>query len=118
MALGPDEAESRRKKTMAIARFAGTPRVPKAAKNDGFEALGGQVGQEHVIAAHLDREGKAFSTPSEPKRYHKKTNLEDFVAPVFGSHLECTFEGFQTPNGSQNVTQNGALADMADLAQV
>ena len=57
---------------MAIARFAGTPRVPKTSKNDTFEALGGQVGQEHVIAAHVDGEGKAFSAPSEPKRVPKE----------------------------------------------
>ena len=53
---------------MAIARFAGTPRMPKASKNSAFEALGGQVGHEHVLAAHLDGEGTACSAPSEPKR--------------------------------------------------
>ena len=37
-----------------------------------FEAFGGQVGQEHVIAAHLDGEGKAFSAPSEAKRVPKE----------------------------------------------
>ena len=57
---------------MAIARFAGTPRMPKTSQNDTFEALGGQVGQEHVMAAHLDGEGKAFSAPSEPKRVPKE----------------------------------------------
>ena len=51
---------------MAIARFAGTPRVAKAFQNGAFEALGGQVGQEHVIATHSDGEGKALSAPSEP----------------------------------------------------
>ena len=60
---------------MAIARFAGTPRMPKAFQNDAFEALGGQVGQEHVIAAHLDGEGKAFSAPSEPKRVPKEDQV-------------------------------------------
>jgi len=59
-------------KTMAIAHFAGTPRVPKASKNGAFETFGGQVGQEHVIAAHLDGEGKACSAPSEPKRVPKE----------------------------------------------
>ena len=54
---------------MAIARFAVTPRVPKAFQNGAFEALGGQ---EHVIAAHLDGEGKACSAPSEPKRVPKE----------------------------------------------
>ena len=57
---------------MASARFAGTPRVPKASQNDTFEALGGQVGQEHVIEAPLDGEGKACSAPSEPKRVPKE----------------------------------------------
>ena len=57
---------------MAIAHFAGAPRMPKASKNDTFEAFGGQVGQEHVIAAHLDGEGKAFSAPSEAKRLPKE----------------------------------------------
>ena len=33
-----------------------------------FEALGGQVGHEHVLAAHLEGEGTACSAPSEPKR--------------------------------------------------
>ena len=57
---------------MAIACFAGISRVPHVSKNDTFEALGGQVGQEHVIAAHLDGEGKACSAPSEPKRVPKE----------------------------------------------
>ena len=57
---------------MAIAHFAGTPRVPKASKNNAFEALGGQ---EHVIAAHLDGEGKAFSAPSEPQRVPKEDQI-------------------------------------------
>ena len=60
------------KKTMAIARFAGTPRMPKATKHVAFEALGGQVGHEYVLPAHLDGEGKAFSAPSEPKRVPKE----------------------------------------------
>ena len=60
---------------MAIARFAVTPRVPKASQNDASEALGSQVGQEHVIAAHLDGEGKAFSAPSEPKRVPKEDQV-------------------------------------------
>ena len=47
---------------MAIARFAVTPRVPKASQNGAFEALGGQ---EHVIAAHLDGEGTAFGATLE-----------------------------------------------------
>ena len=59
-------------KTMAIAHFAGAPRVPKASQNGTFEALGGQGGQEHVIAAHLDGEGKAFSAPSEAKTVPKE----------------------------------------------
>ena len=54
---------------MAIARFAVTPRVPKANQTGAFEALGGQ---EHVIAAPLDGEGKAFSAPSKAKRVPKK----------------------------------------------
>ena len=54
--------------TKAIAHFAGAPWVPKASQNGAFEALGGQVGQEHVFAAHLDGEGKAFSVPSKAKR--------------------------------------------------
>ena len=103
---------------MAIVRFAGTPRVPKASQNDTFEALGGQVGQEHVIEAPLDGEGKACSAPSEPKRGQKKTSFEHFLETFFGSQSEYTFGGFQTPNGSQNVTPNGTLAEMADLAQV
>ena len=57
---------------MAIVRFAGTPRVPKASQNDTFEALGGQVGQEHVIEAPLDGEGKACSAPNEAKRVPKE----------------------------------------------
>ena len=59
-------------KNNATARFAGTPRMPKAPQNDTFEALGSQVGQEHVIAAHVDGEGKACSAPSEPKRVPKE----------------------------------------------
>ena len=59
-------------KTVAIACFAGAPRVLKAYQNDTFEALGGQVGQEHVIEAPLDGEGKACSAPSEPKRVPKE----------------------------------------------
>ena len=59
-------------KTMAVACFAGAPRVPKTFKNSAFEVFGGQVGQEHVIAAHLDGEGKAFSAPSEAKRVPKE----------------------------------------------
>ena len=76
------------------------------------------MGQEHVIAAHLDGEGKAFSAQVRPRGCQKNTNLEDFLVPFFGSHSECTFGGFQTRNGTQNVTQNGALAEMADLAQM
>ena len=68
---------------MAIARFAGTPRVPKAYKNDTFEALGGQVGQENAIATHLDGEGKAFSAPSEPKRVPKKDKCLRHVGAFF-----------------------------------
>ena len=52
---------------MAIACFAGISRVPHVSKNDTFEALGGQVGQEHVIAAHLDGEGTTCSAPNEPQ---------------------------------------------------
>ena len=62
-------------KTMAVVHFthfAGAPRVPKASQNGTFEDFGGQVGQEHVIAAHLDGEGKAFSAPSESKRVPKE----------------------------------------------
>ena len=62
-------------KTMAIAHFAGTPRMSKAAKNNAFEAFGGQVGQEHVLAAHLDGEGTAFSTPRELKRVPEEDQL-------------------------------------------
>ena len=58
---------------MAIARFAGTP--PKATKNTAFEALGGQVGHEHVLAAQLDGEGTAFSTPREPKKAPEENQL-------------------------------------------
>ena len=100
---------------MAIARFAVTPRVPKASQNGAFEALGGQ---EHVIAAHLDGEARHAAPQVSPRGCQKKTNAEDFLAPFFGSRSECTFGGFQTRNGSQNVTQNGALAELADLAQV
>ena len=53
---------------MAVAHFAGAPRVPKASQNGAFETFGGQVGQEHVIADHLDGEGKAVSVPSKAKR--------------------------------------------------
>ena len=60
---------------MAIACFAGISRVPHVSKNDTFEALGDQVGQEHVIPAHLDGEGKAFSAPSEPKRVPKEDQV-------------------------------------------
>ena len=63
MALGPDEAEPNHKKI----NFAGAPRMPRTLKNRAFEAFGGKVGHEHVIAAHLDGEGTAFSGPSEPK---------------------------------------------------
>ena len=59
-------------KTVAIVRFAGAPRVLKASQNGAFEAFGGQVGQEHVIAAHLDGEGKAFGAPSKAKRVPKE----------------------------------------------
>ena len=60
-------------KTMAIAHFAGAPRVPKASQNGAFEDFGGQVGQEHVIAAHVDGEGTAFiNAPSEAKRVPKE----------------------------------------------
>ena len=82
---------------MAIACFAGAPRVPKASQNGAFEDFGGQVGQEHVIAAHLDGEGTAFSAPSvRPRGCQKKTNFEDFLVFFFGSHSERTFGGFQT----------------------
>ena len=60
---------------MAIACFAGAPRMPKASQNGAFEDFGGQVGQEHVIAAHLDGEGKAFSVPSEAKRVPKEDKI-------------------------------------------
>ena len=46
--------------------------MPKVSKNGALEAFSGQVGQEHVIAAHLDGEGKAYSAPSEPKRVPKE----------------------------------------------
>ena len=63
---------ARAPKTVAIACFAGAPRMLKASQNGAFEAFGGQVGQEHVIAAHLDGEGTAFSAPSEAKRMSKE----------------------------------------------
>ena len=69
-ALGPDEAESKHKKRWRLHVL--LVRVPKASQNDTFEALGGQVGQEHVIEAPLDGEGKACSAPSEPKRVPKE----------------------------------------------
>ena len=53
--------------------------MPKVAKNGVLEVLCGQVGEEHVIAAHLDGEGKAFSSPSEPKRVPKEDNSLIFV---------------------------------------
>ena len=74
-------------KTMAIAHFAGAPRIPKASQNGAFEAFGGQVGQEHVIAAHLDGEGKAFSAPSEAKRVPK----EHQFGRLFGAFFWITF---------------------------
>ena len=52
--------------------FCWYPKSAKASQNDTFEALGGQVGQEHVIEAPLDGEGKACSAPSEPKRVPKE----------------------------------------------
>ena len=61
-------------KTMAIARFAGTPRMPGTLKKGAFEAIGGQVGHEHVIAAHLDGEGTGLAH-HEPRRVPKEDRL-------------------------------------------
>ena len=103
---------------MAVARFAGTPRMPKASKNSAFEALGGQVGHEHVLPAIWTEKARHLAPQVIPRGCQKKTNCEDFLVPFFGPHSECTFGGFQTRNGSQNVTQNGALPEMAEFAQV
>ena len=68
-------------------------------ENGAFEALGGQVGQEHVIAAHLDGEGKVFSAPSEPKRGQKKTKFEDFVATFLDHIWSALSEAFKHEMG-------------------
>ena len=79
-------------KTMAIAHFAGAPRV-KASQNATFEAFGGQVGQEHVIAAHLDGEGTAFSAPSEAKRVPKEDQFLKTFWCLFLDHIRSALSG-------------------------
>ena len=59
-------------KTMAIAHFAGAPRVPKASQNGAFEALGDQVGQEHVIAAHLTEKARQSAPQVSPSKQASK----------------------------------------------
>ena len=74
-------------KTMEIASFADTPRKPRTLHNGPFEAIGGQVGHERVIAAHLDGEGTAFSTPSEPKRVPKEGQFGRLFWRRFLGHI-------------------------------
>ena len=103
---------------MAIARFAGTPRMQKTCNNDAFEALGGQVGHEHVLPAIWTEKARHLAPQVIPSGCQKKPNCAAFLVLFFGPHSECTVGGFQTRNGSQNVTQNGALPEMAEFAQV
>ena len=115
MAFGPDEAESKRKKRWQLHALL----LPRECQKRPKTVLLKPLADKSTSSQPIWTEKARHAAPQvSPRGCQKKTNAEDFLAPFFGSRSECTFGGFQTRNGSQNVTQNGALAELADFAQV
>ena len=118
LALGTDEAEPRRKKRWQLHALLVPQECQKRPKTVLSNPLAAKWDTSTSWQLIWTEKARHVAPQVSPRGCQKKTNFEDFLVPFFGPHSECTFGGFQTRNGSQNVTQNGALPEMADLAQV
>ena len=118
IALGPDEAESRRRKRWQLHALLVPHECRKRPKTVLLKTLAAKWDRSTSSQPIWTEKARHLVPQVRPRGCQKKTNFENFLVPFFGSHSERTFGGFQTRNGPQNVTQNGALAEMADLAQM
>ena len=118
MALGPDETESKHKKRWRLYVLLVPQECQKRPKTILLRPLVAKWDRSTSSKPLWTEKARHAAPQVSPRGCQKKTSFEHFLETFFGSHSECTSGGFQTPNGSQNVTPNGALAEMADLAQV
>ena len=118
MALGPDETESKHKKRWRLYVLLVPQECQKRPKTILLRPLVAKWDRSTSSKPLWTEKARHAAPQVSPRGCQKKTSFEHFLETFFGSHSECTSGGFQTPNGSQNVTPNGTLAEMADLAQV